>query len=278
MAQYTLKKIKKQIDLKSIVLSLDVIRPKGFRFSGEMHDFWEAVCVTDGVATATGDDRIYRLCKGDILFHKPMEFHRVFASENSGVHLLIISFRADGDVMKNFENGFFKLTDFQIAEFSKLASLFADAITEFETCPKTKDYAEKSTAAAIAFEKFIFELCFAARIIPEPDTGYEKTYHQIVNFMQEHCHESLTTEIIAKNCNLSVSNLKRIFKMFCDKSVIEYHNSLRLRTAISLLQNGIGIAKASEMTGFSSPAYFHTCFKKETGLTPKEYLSKNFDM
>ena len=90
--------------------------------------------------------------------------------------------------------------------------------------------------------------------------------------MQSHCCESLTVCQIARACGLSESNLKRIFKMFCDRGVISYHNSLRIRTAVKMLYDEIPVSKISEELGFSSPSYFYVAFKRETGKTPRDFL------
>ena len=51
-----------------------------YRFDGELHDFWECVYVIDGSIRASGDNRVYDLVKGDIIFHKPMEMHKFSVS------------------------------------------------------------------------------------------------------------------------------------------------------------------------------------------------------
>lgn len=60
--------------------------------------------------------------------------------------------------------------------------------------------------------------------------------------------------------------------MFCDRGVISYHNSLRIRTAVKMLYDEIPVSKISEELGFSSPSYFYVAFKRETGKTPRDFL------
>lgn len=51
-----------------------------FSFPGESHDFWELVCVDRGEIIAVAGDRQLALKKGNILFHKPNEFHNVLTN------------------------------------------------------------------------------------------------------------------------------------------------------------------------------------------------------
>ena len=66
---YTFKPIIRDIKVESFVWVIDAIRPKSYLFSGEIHDFWEIVFVKEGYAIATGDERIYELYPGQLLFH-----------------------------------------------------------------------------------------------------------------------------------------------------------------------------------------------------------------
>ena len=93
--------------------------------------------------------------------------------------------------------------------------------------------------------------------------------------MEEHASEKLTLASIAKGCNLSVSNLKRIFGLYSDVGIMKYFNSLKVRSALNLIDQGYSIVDITDKLGFSSTNYFHNVFKRETGMTPREYKAKN---
>ena len=75
-----------------------------YNFTGEFHPFWEIVYVLDGTVNVSGDERVYTLHKGDMIFHKPMEFHRIWSHSGNEIHVLIMSFRASGTLMSQLEN------------------------------------------------------------------------------------------------------------------------------------------------------------------------------
>ena len=57
---------------------------QSFVFNGESHDFWEMVYVDKGsVAVRRDNEEEFILTQGNVLFHKPNEFHAIRAFESS---------------------------------------------------------------------------------------------------------------------------------------------------------------------------------------------------
>lgn len=75
-----------------------------FSFPGESHDFWELVCVDRGEIIAVAGDRQLALKKGNILFHKPNEFHNVLTNGRISPSLVVIGFDCHSPCMKAFED------------------------------------------------------------------------------------------------------------------------------------------------------------------------------
>ena len=49
----------------------------------------------------------------------------------------------------------------------------------------------------------------------------------------------------------------------------------RLKKAAQLLKEGkCGIVEIAYMVGFSSPSYFSSCFKKQFGVLPKDFVQQ----
>lgn len=267
--EYEIHDFKRQLTVKSIVTAIDAVRPKGFYFEGEMHDFWELVCVTEGVAAATGDERVYSLKKGDLIFHKPMEFHRVWSAEGTAPRLLIVSFEATGKGMEYFNNRHFHLNDLMLEEFAEVVRLLQRAIELYRD--GGTEYAWAASRGAAALEGFLLRL-YGQKEAPHGDESrYAAIYRQIVSFLEDNLCRKLTVDEVARACGLSVGSLKRVFRMFCDKGIMEYHTFLRIRTAVQLLGDGKSIKEVSHELGFSSTAYFQVVFKRTVGLPPGAY-------
>lgn len=269
---YVIHPIEKYINITDFISAIDVIRPKGFYFAGEMHNFWEIVFIKSGKATATGDANIYNLSEGQLCFHKPMEFHRIWSTENSEPHLNLLAFNATGKGMNKFENMCFSLSANDKEHFSTVFNFFTlsqKALNKFG-----KDSLEYQTAmskAASALEVFLIWLIGKDSFFYEPVSADEISYRKIVEIMNEHCEENLSVEQIASLCMMSRSNVKRVFAKYSDIGIAKYFLHLKIRRSMQLLDNGVSVSEVAYRLGFSEVSYFHTVFKRETGITPSQY-------
>ena len=75
---------------------------KSFVFEGEQHDFWEMVYVDKGAVEIQADDKTLVLNQGEVLFHKPHEFHGIRAFR-SNPNFFVISFVCRSPAMRLFE-------------------------------------------------------------------------------------------------------------------------------------------------------------------------------
>ena len=102
-------KIQNIVRVTAVYTAFHNINDADFYFTGEAHDFWEVVYIVGGKAIVTADSHIYNLEKGDIIFHKPMEFHKLASNSSEKLDVIIFSFSATGK-MSYFENGLFKVS------------------------------------------------------------------------------------------------------------------------------------------------------------------------
>lgn len=91
-------------------------------------------------------------------------------------------------------------------------------------------------------------------------------------FIAAHHREDLTLRRVARAVHLSPTYLSRLFKEVVGQSFISYLTEVRLRSAREMLASSEAtleeIAKAS---GFSTPNYFCTVFKRRYGMTPSAF-------
>lgn len=87
--------------------------------------------------------------------------------------------------------------------------------------------------------------------------------------------EKIDVAFIADKMCMSHSTLYRKIKGLTDMSVNEFVRKIKMRKSIELINSGnYSLAEISDLTGFSSTAYFRQCFKDEYGMAPTEYLKK----
>ena len=269
---YKYKPINRCICIKSIFTGIDADRDKNFVFNGESHDFWEVVFVSSGEITATADERIYNLKQGMLLFHKPMEFHRLMADGKNPSHLKIISFTTEGELMRHFENRCFNLNISEQDTFSEIADYFRKAYKAFKE--SSENYGYLANIAATLLESFLLRLKERNDYTPKHSSYNEDIYYKIVKTMKDNCDKALTVNDIANLLNMSASNIKRVFTIYSDIGIAKYFLNLRIRKAKELLQNGIAPCDVANTLGFK-PNYFYTVFKREVGITPNKYEKSN---
>lgn len=252
-----------------------------FRFTGEVHDFWECLYVIDGDIQVSGDERVYALTAGDIIFHKPMELHKFSVNNENGATLFIFSFDLDGILGDCFKNAVFSLNTEQRSIISDLIN-YMEAKTE--SCQPESEHqvfyrffipAEKSDIYLQRVVYYLYQLFLSlaekgitTHSISTPETSL---FEEAVRFMQTNVTEQLTVNDIAKHCGISQSGLKRTFAKFAGISIHKYFLNLKLNAAINLLQSGNTVSEVTEALNFSSQSYFSAAFKRETGSSPSKF-------
>lgn len=264
--------------------------PGGYEFSGEAHDFWECVYVKEGTATICASDKIYNLEKGDIIFHKPLEFHKYMIDDFSFAELFIFSFTLEGDDTTFFEDKVFKLDKHQrliISQF--LGFLYEKCGSDGVTAVRTHgQFGIKTLHTILSSEKkdilisivinyiysLLLSICDNATTINEAVLAHTDLYKKAVKYMHTHIGEKLSINDIAKYCATSTTSLKNTFMDFAGVGVHSYFLKMKISRAINLLSEGVAVGEISQMLGFSSQAYFSAAFKRETGVSPSRYEKK----
>ena len=267
---YEIRPVTRLIQIDALIAIFNYIRPKGFYFPGESHDFWECVYVQEGEVTATADERVYQLGKGQLLLHKPMEYHRIWTGADCAPWIINISFQAHGSLTDKLACRCFDLNDSQKEAFFKIVASY----TEFETLLQNDpllQYAACVNRTAVLLEQFLLELAESKDLNAPSRSPKDARYSQIVQVMQTNCYKNLTLLQLANLCQMSVSNMKRIFQQYSDVGIAKYFLTLRMRCAKELLEQGTPANQVAEILNFPDIPYFYTVFKRETGMTPTQY-------
>ena len=87
---------------------------------------------------------------------------------------------------------------------------------------------------------------------------------------------SLSVESLAEYMNMSLSTLYRKVKSTTSLSPSDFIRLCRLKKAAELLSEGdMRINEVAEYLSFTSPSYFTTCFTKQFGITPSDFVKRN---
>ena len=97
---------------------------------------------------------------------------------------------------------------------------------------------------------------------------------QAMLYIQEHYHEDIKLEQVAKRAFLNANYFSGLFKQRYGVNFSEYLTNLRMKKAEEMLRSGLRIYEISEKVGIKDPKYFTKLFYKHYGCMPNEYRSK----
>lgn len=102
--------------------------------------------------------------------------------------------------------------------------------------------------------------------------NYEFVIKQTIMYIEEHLHESLTLEDIARQSNFSKFHFHRIFQSSAGMTITEYIRMRRLANAsAALLYSNERILDIALYYQFESQESFTRAFKKIYKLPPGQY-------
>ena len=104
----------------------------------------------------------------------------------------------------------------------------------------------------------------------------EKLMERIMAFINDNLDDTdISNEDLADNVGISRVHLHRKMKELTGQTPHDFIRSIRLKKASQLLKRGdISITEVVYACGFGSAASFSTIFKKQFGVSPKEYMMK----
>lgn len=260
-----------------------------YSFTGESHDFWEFLCVDKGEVTVLAGKNSHILTRGQIIFHKPNEFHSVKANGQVAPNLVVIAFECDSPCMKRFENLITKIGENERAILAKIIHEAKQCIRTPLDDPFTQKMIRKSEAPfgseqliKLNLEFFLISMIrqMDSQKLPPPAIKSVKKkndallYTRIVSYLEDHVREKLTLDEICHSNMVGRAQLLKLFRDEHDCGVIDYFFHLKIEKAKQMIREENGnFTQISDYLGYSSLHYFSRQFKKVTGMTPSEYAS-----
>ena len=103
----------------------------------------------------------------------------------------------------------------------------------------------------------------------------DKTIVKALKYINDNFSGSLSLEIVAKNCFISINELCRLFKKHTGTTVTKYILSRRITEAKKMLKNGESVSSVAEKCGFLDYASFIRAFKRTVGVSPGKYKKED---
>lgn len=260
---------------------------RDYVFEGEKHDFWELLYVDKGEVEVMADDTGYCLKQGEMIFHKPGEFHNVFANGLVAPNLVVVAFVCASPAMAYFEGKVVKAEEVERELLARIVHEARDAFSNPLDDPGSLKM-ERASSSAFGSEQMIGllleqMLIWMVRRGAQRDVAVKTSssvkrrsdhdlVQRIIAYMQDNACGTLTFSQVCRFSAQSATNLKTIFKSVTGMGVMEYYRGLKIDAAKTLLREGGGnITQIADKLGYTSVNYFSRYFKQATGMTPSEY-------
>ena len=96
-------------------------------------------------------------------------------------------------------------------------------------------------------------------------------YQNILNYIETHINENISLNTIADNFYVSKYHIAHIFKNQMGLSIHQYILKKRLSICKAAIVSGSNINTVFLECGFGDYSSFYRAFKKEFGISPKEF-------
>ena len=290
MRTYFQHKLSNLISINKIVTIHYFEFQKDFQSGGESHDFWELVYAEQESLLCTADGKEIRLEQGEILFHKPNEFHTLAANGINPPNVFILSFVCKSESIRFFENKKITLSP-HLAKF--IYSILEEGKRTFDipySDPNLKKMKllPSPTLGGEQLIKNYLEIFLINLLREQTETEHgnssflpwkelsTKPIEDVTAYLKENVYAALSIDDICQKTAYSRAYLFRIFKAKTGKTIMRYFTELKIYQAKQLLrENRLSVGEIAEKLAFSSPDYFIKTFKRLTGLTPRAYKKRS---
>lgn len=230
----------------------------GYEKCEPLHKFGPAIrnCylihfVSDGNGIFCVDGKTFNVKKGEIFIIKPEEITFYQSSADNPWTYLWVGF--DGEYSKRLDSlssPVYTVSQNLFAELKNLVDCESNVTVELVT--------------SILFR--VFAELFADR---KPPNNYIAGVERYIstNYMRD-----ITVDGIASVIRLDRRYLSRVFKASTGKSIQQYLIELRMGKAVELILQGYNITQSAEMVGYQDVFNFSKMFKKQYGVSPREYV------
>lgn len=247
------------------------------------HDFYEIYLLIRGNVSYTVENHVYRMQPGDMMLVSPLELHQARIATGEPYERIVLwvscSFLEDlssrgTDLTRCFDTsapGHTNLLRLPTPDGATLRRKLERLCSLQGSGSYGSDLLARSclTQVMVALNLAAME---GSNGSDSGDCRSDRVVDSVVAYIHEHYQEPLTLDDLARQFYISKYHLIRKFDDQMGTTVHRYILQKRLLLARQQLTAGISPSAASENCGFGDYANFYRAFRKEYGITPREFI------
>ncbi len=280
--EFKLKSLKDALSVTKIANLHFFEFEKNFSTKNDRHSFYELVFVSSGTMRVSSDNYDGKVHKNQMIIHKPNETHSLSCTSGSSPTVIIIGFECYSPELEGFSARPFSLNENSIKTLAEIVKEGRNVFSPPFNKP-TFDM-KKNDSPLFASEqllknlleylliKLIREYNFYEQLDKDDKREYNISINEIVQYVDDNFLEKITIDELAFIFRTNRATLCKEFKSKTGLTLLEYINAQKIKLAkqkISASQKTF--TEIAYELNFESIHYFTRFFKKQTGLSPKEY-------
>ena len=243
------------------------------------HDHFEIMLPLTSPGNIFVNDQVYPLERGTLYLIGESTLHRTMANGFHSRYILHISRKALTD-LSTPQTDFTQLMQVNFRRATLDNEQMTELIELFQDLERNKNDGTfgSDIRQTVALLRLLIKLAPTLNAATAGEAIRNKDFLRvapILDYIRDNLAEPLSLDQIASQFYLSKHYLCRIFKSATGFSVMEYIIYSRVLRARQLLQEGVSVQQAGEMSGFSDNSHFIRTFGHLTGVTPGRYAKEH---
>lgn len=281
-------------------LRIHYLRQKGYMAMPRYHahDCYELFYVQSGERQYVINNDVYYAYAGDLVLIRPDDVHRTLSTQALQCERILIHFGEDfvmqgsGLQFSLIELGQYPIFSLSLSERKQVEQCLQTLFSEMQMMKP--GYIEWSRCLLVTLlivlhrvrtneQKLYHAQTEVKQASPNHLITAQSSHHpmesqldEIVNYIRQHYHTTLSLNQIARQFYISPAYLCRIFPQITGLHFRAFLQSIRLQEACRLLtESQLDIGLIAERVGYTHTSNFSVNFKKSMGCTPSQYRRQN---